>query len=105
MGVYHYKAASPEGEVTEGEMKAQSRDAVIERLQALGYVPIRAEERGEAKADRPRFSFKLRGGTSPRRSLCAEGLCKGHPDLVRPACGDGGSALVRPYPGQTLGDR
>ena len=60
MAVYHYKAANPEGEVTEGEMEAQSRDAVIERLQALGYVPIRAEERGEAKADRPRFSFKLR---------------------------------------------
>ncbi|MGH2670991.1 MAG: type II secretion system F family protein, partial [bacterium] len=61
MAVYHYKAASPEGEVTEGEMEAQTRDAVIERLQALGYVPIRAEERGGAKADRPRFSFKLRG--------------------------------------------
>ena len=54
MAVYHYKAASPEGEVTEGDMEAQSRDVVIECLQALGYVPIRAEERGEAKEEAAR---------------------------------------------------
>ena len=77
MGVYHYKAASPEGEVTEGEMEAQSRDAVIERLQALGYVPIRAEERGEAKPDRSRFSFKLRGRRISQAQLVYRGFMQG----------------------------
>ncbi len=41
---FHYKAVSTEGEVLEGELQAPSHDAVIERLQALGHMPIRAQE-------------------------------------------------------------
>ncbi len=48
MAIFHYKAATPEGEVVEGEMDASSQAAVIERLQGLGYVPIRAAPHGEA---------------------------------------------------------
>ena len=44
MALYRYKAANPEGEVLEGELEARDQAAAIERLQALGYIPIRAEE-------------------------------------------------------------
>ncbi len=41
---FAYKAISPEGEVIEGELDADSRQAVVDRLHAQGHVPIRAEE-------------------------------------------------------------
>jgi general secretion pathway protein F len=44
MPLYKYKAVTAEGEIVEGEMEARAQPAVIERLQALGYVPIRADE-------------------------------------------------------------
>jgi len=44
MALYRYKAANPEGEVLEGELEARDRAAAIERLQSLGYIPIRAEQ-------------------------------------------------------------
>ena len=44
MALYRYKAANPEGEVLEGELEARDQAAAIERLQSLGYIPIRAEE-------------------------------------------------------------
>ncbi|MGH8584431.1 MAG: type II secretion system F family protein [Gammaproteobacteria bacterium] len=56
MAVFHYKAATPEGEVVEGEMDASSQAAVVERLQGLGYVPIRAVPQGEAGTSK-RWSF------------------------------------------------
>jgi general secretion pathway protein F len=40
---FRYKAVAPGGEVTEGEMEAASRDAVVARLHALDHVPIRAD--------------------------------------------------------------
>jgi general secretion pathway protein F len=43
MARYRYKAVAPGGEVTEGEMEAVDRDAVVARLQALDHVPIRAD--------------------------------------------------------------
>ena len=44
VAVYRYKAVNADGEVVEADMAAPSRAAVVERLQALGHVPIRAEE-------------------------------------------------------------
>ncbi|MDH5748303.1 MAG: type II secretion system F family protein [Rhodospirillales bacterium] len=44
MGLFRYKAVNLTGEVLEGQMAAESRQALIERLHALGHTPIRAEE-------------------------------------------------------------
>ncbi len=46
MALYRYKASTPQGEVHEGELEARDLPALIERLQGLGYIPIRAEEVG-----------------------------------------------------------
>ena len=43
MAQFHYKAASPAGEVSEGELEARDEAAALERLQALGLIPIRIE--------------------------------------------------------------
>lgn len=43
MTLYRYEAAAASGELVTGEMDALSQDAVVERLHALGYVPIRAD--------------------------------------------------------------
>jgi general secretion pathway protein F len=40
---FRYEAVSAAGEVLAGEMEAETRAAVIERLQSLGHVPIRAD--------------------------------------------------------------
>ncbi len=40
---FRYEAVSAAGEPVAGEMEAETRAAVIERLQRLGHVPIRAE--------------------------------------------------------------
>jgi general secretion pathway protein F len=41
---YRYKAATPGGEVLQGEMEASSQDMVIRRLQLQGHIPIHADE-------------------------------------------------------------
>jgi general secretion pathway protein F len=43
MPQFHYKAATPAGEVSEGEMEARDEAAALERLQGLGFIPIRIE--------------------------------------------------------------
>lgn len=48
MPAFHYKAVSATGEALEGEMEARTQDGVVERLQAMGYIPIRVED---VKAD------------------------------------------------------
>lgn len=49
MPTFRYKAVSAADEVVEGEMEARSQSAVIERLQELGHLPIRADEVAESK--------------------------------------------------------
>lgn len=44
MPLYRYKAVSSHGEVVEADMDAPNQAAVVERLQAQGHVPIRADE-------------------------------------------------------------
>ena len=41
MAQYRYKATTPAGETSEGEIEARDESAVVERLQALGLIPIR----------------------------------------------------------------
>ena len=44
MPLYRYKAVAPTGEAQEGEMDGLGPSAVVERLQAMGLVPVRVEE-------------------------------------------------------------
>jgi general secretion pathway protein F len=41
--VFLYKAISAEGVALEGEMEARAETAVVERLQGMGYIPIRVD--------------------------------------------------------------
>ncbi len=41
---FRYRAISPSGQVSEGDMLAESRREVVARIQALGHVPMLAEE-------------------------------------------------------------
>jgi general secretion pathway protein F len=47
---FQYKAVSPSGEVQEGVLEAASSGAAVARIQAMGFIPIRAEEAGAARA-------------------------------------------------------
>lgn len=60
---FSYKAATPGGEVIEGEIEAPSRQAVIERLRSQGHVPIRAEAKGSGLAAALRLDLSI----GPRR--------------------------------------
>lgn len=41
MAIFHYKAASSTGEVSEGDLEARDLGAAVERLQSDGLIPIR----------------------------------------------------------------
>lgn len=43
MALFQYKAAAASGDVETGEMDARNEAAVVERLQASGFIPIRVE--------------------------------------------------------------
>src|SRR5579885_1841190 len=43
MALYRYEAVAGSGELLVGEMEAEDQATVVQRLQALGHVPIRAE--------------------------------------------------------------
>ncbi len=62
MAVFRYKALSPTGSLMEGEIEAPSETMVIERLQDLGYVPIRARTVGGAGAGGLSLSLTLTPG-------------------------------------------
>ncbi len=67
MPFYQYKAVTPGGEVQEGVLEASSGQAAVARIQAMGFIPIRAEEAGAAKAavaQRPRPALFTRRGVS-----------------------------------------
>jgi general secretion pathway protein F len=63
--IYRYRSVSPTGEVVEAEMEAPSQGAVVERLQALGQVPIRVDllrpERGQSGLRRRLFAGRSVG--------------------------------------------
>src|SRR5262249_37370661 len=47
---FQYKAVNPAGEVQEGVLEAASAASAVARIQEMGFIPIRAEEAGAAKA-------------------------------------------------------
>lgn len=65
MPLFQYKAVSPTGEVQEGVLDGPNQSAVIERLQSMGLIPIRAVEtsqtasRKSAAAERKSFIASL----------------------------------------------
>ena len=68
MPFFQYKASTPTGELVEGQMEADDRQAVVRRLQAQGQIPIRAEEvQGAGLA--PRSRGRRRRGRVGRRQL------------------------------------
>jgi general secretion pathway protein F len=50
MPFFQYKAVTPSGEVQEGVLEASSTNTAVARIQEMGFIPIRAEEAGGAKA-------------------------------------------------------
>lgn len=68
MPIFRYKAVSPAGEVSEGVVDALTHAAVIERLQGMGLIPIRAVEAGDgAETAAPRASASSTGLFSARK--------------------------------------
>lgn len=58
MPEFSYKAVSGTGDPFEGEMEARSQAAVVERLQGMGYVPIRIDPLLQVSAqNRSMFSW------------------------------------------------
>lgn len=49
MAFYQYKAVTPSGEVQEGVLEASTTQAAIARVQAMGLIPIRAQEAAAAQ--------------------------------------------------------
>ena len=70
MARFSYKSVSATGEVVQGEVEAESQQAVVERLRAQGHVPIRAQE----------VSGATRRGLALRRPVVGKGV--GAKDLV-----------------------
>jgi general secretion pathway protein F len=50
---YQYKAVNPAGEIQEGVLEAASAASAVARIQEMGFIPIRADEAGAAKASAP----------------------------------------------------
>lgn len=56
--MFHYKAVSADGKALEGEMEARAQGMAVERLQAMGYIPIRVEEaRSDGKGNAASFRW------------------------------------------------
>ena len=60
MAQYRYKATTPAGETSEGEIEARDESAVVERLQALGLIPIRVSLAESSSARDTRRLFARR---------------------------------------------
>ena len=60
---FHYKAATPDGSVSDGVLIGESREHIVGQLRALNQIPIRIDE---AKPEKPSGAFNLR---SARRKI------------------------------------
>lgn len=66
MTMYWYKAVTSAGEINEGTLEAITREEVIARIQALGHLPIRAEEVGGSLLGPLTGPKQAARGASPR---------------------------------------
>lgn len=63
---FHYRAISPAGEISEGDMAAETQREVVSRLQAIGLIPLEARAgSGGSIFTRELFQAKR----APRRAL------------------------------------
>ena len=69
MTEFHYVAVDAASQTIEGRMDAASKSAVVERLHALGHVPIRIEEIGLLALQNMDVAELFRGRGVSRRSL------------------------------------
>lgn len=63
MAQFHYKATSPAGDISEGDLEAHDETAAVERLRALELIPIRIEavDEGSSATSGGLFSRKRIG--------------------------------------------
>jgi general secretion pathway protein F len=71
MAFFQYKAVTPSGEVQEGVLEASSNPAAIARIQAMGLIPIRAQEAAAAKAS---AAPSARTSFFPRKSITQDDI-------------------------------
>ena len=58
---FRYKAATPDGSVSDGVLTGESREHIVGQLRALNQIPIRIDE---AKPEKQARTFKLRSARS-----------------------------------------
>jgi general secretion pathway protein F len=71
MPLFRYKAVGADGKIAEGDLEARSQTAAIDRLQMMGYVPIRADEITAAQADKRSLRRPLFGSRQITQSRVA----------------------------------
>ncbi len=71
MPLFRYKAVGADGKIAEGDLEAHSQTAAIDRLQMMGYVPIRADEITAAQADKRSLRRPLFGSRQITQSRVA----------------------------------
>jgi general secretion pathway protein F len=71
MPLFRYKAVGADGKIAEGDLEARSQTAAIDRLQTMGYVPIRADEITAAQADKRSLRRPLFGSRQITQSRVA----------------------------------
>ncbi|HEX5128717.1 MAG TPA: type II secretion system F family protein, partial [Usitatibacter sp.] len=69
MPFFKYKAVSSAGEVQEGVLEAASSSAAVARVQAMGLIPIRAEEAGASATGAAASGASGRGSLFQRRDV------------------------------------
>jgi general secretion pathway protein F len=69
MPFFKYKAVSSAGEVQEGVLEAASSSAAVARVQAMGLIPIRAEEAGSSATGATASGARARGSLFQRRDV------------------------------------
>jgi general secretion pathway protein F len=71
MPLFRYKAVGADGKIAQGDLEARSQTAAIDRLQTMGYVPIRADEITAAQADKRSLRRPLFGSRQITQSQVA----------------------------------
>jgi general secretion pathway protein F len=71
MPLFRYKAVGADGKIAEGDLEAHSQTAAIDRLQTMGYVPIRADEITAAQVDKRSLRRPLFGSRQITQSRVA----------------------------------
>jgi general secretion pathway protein F len=66
---YKYRAVSPAGQVSEGDMMAANAGEVIERIQSLGHIPLETKEAGASRFQALLTADLFQSGRASSKSL------------------------------------